>query len=206
MRQNNVRLGKYTRIAARRKKRPFYIFIAAIILAGIISMISMYHNSVNFVEGEITPKDELIIVRGTVVSCEDVKRYGGKIIHYFTIELDNGEKYNVNETLQLFAKGAFEKTAVGKEIVIFLDEHRGYQGRMNGNVRIAEISCGDIRYLKYEDYVAMEQSIKEDHSRNRWLYAIGVAAYIEAPFLIFLTAGIHEKVRENDRIKRNIYF
>ena len=96
MRQNNVRLGKYTRIAARRKKRPFYIFIAAIILAGIISMISMYHNSVNFVEGEITPKDELIIVRGTVVSCEDVKRYGGKIIHYFTIELDNGEKYNVN--------------------------------------------------------------------------------------------------------------
>ena len=206
MRQNNVRLGKYTRIAARRKKRPFYIFIAAIILAGIISMISMYHNSVNFVEGEITPKDELIIVRGTVVSCEDVKRYGGKIIHYFTIELDNGEKYNVNETLQLFAKGAFEKTAVGKEIVIFLDEHRGYQGRMNGNVRIAEISCGDISYLKYEDYVAMEQSIKEDHSRNRWLYAIGVAAYIESPFLIFLTAGIHEKVRENDRIKRNIYF
>ena len=203
MMRRTARLGRYDRIRTRRKKLPLYIFVVIELLLGIGFGKDMYDNAIYLAEGEITPKEELTVVEGEVVDCKEIKRYGAKsTIHFFRIELDNGEKYSVH-TLSIFRKKLFEKQAVGRNITILLDEHKGYQGRMNGDVRIAEISDENVDYLKYEDYVALEHQIKERLYKNRWLDAIGMGIFLDWPLVELAVAHIYKRIKIRSREKRN---
>ncbi len=161
----------------KRKKILFWGFIIAYNLFWIWIGIIVFNNSTNAIEGEITPREELLFEEGAVTDWKYVYSTGSKYTsseHYFSIELDNGNTYVVTRwIIDVFARKRFEQFGMGSQITLLLDENKGYKGR-EGRLEIAEIRCGDTYYLRYEDYVYQKMRAKEFMSKIRWPITISV--------------------------------
>lgn len=158
----------------RRKKVILWCFIVADILIGICVGIFELNSTEQIITGRITPKEELIIEEGFVTSWKYVYRTGGKSRkseNFFSIGLDNGKIYKLYAYgIKAFEQEKFEALGMGSYVTLLIDENKGYEERERAE--IAEISSGDIYFLKYEDYVYQKQQEKKFHSKTKWLMAI----------------------------------
>ena len=188
--KKKYRLGYYShKKNIKKKRRKLFLFIAfclAAFLTGLFVSVKNYINMTYYIEGKIMPREETVTVEGKLSGHKYISRAGGRTStaeKRYIIYFEDGREYNLYAT-ECFDMEGFEELPLGSNIVLLLDDYRGYKMKFNGGNEIAEVRCGGMFYLKYEDYVGQRLRNKAFYEKSRWPISI----------FLFLLMGVAPEV------------